>query len=66
MAAAMQRSADDLANEFVQMDEVLVVQATAMLRGFKDRDLVDADVEAALILYSILLTSRRSSGPAMP
>lgn len=60
MSAALQRGADDLANEFVQMDQQLVVQITEMLQGFKERGTLRADVaaeEAAYLVYSILMTA---------
>lgn len=60
MSAALQRGADDLANEFVHMDQQLVVQITEMLQGFKERGALRADVaaeEAAFLVYSVLMTA---------
>ena len=60
MSAALQRGADDLASEFVQMDQQLIVQMTEMLQGFKERGGLRSDVsaeEAAYLVYSILLTA---------
>jgi len=60
MSAALQRGADDLANEFVQMDQQLIVQITEMLQGFKERGALQAGVaaeEAAYLVYSILMTA---------
>jgi AcrR family transcriptional regulator len=60
MGAAMQRGADDLASEFVHMDQQLIVQITEMLRGFQERGLLAPGVaaeEAAFLVYSVLMTA---------